>query len=274
MPGAHAGETWPRTPPEFESAARGMCSSTGTKGFAPPGPILHAGPPRTALVTEVEVRRAGTRVLRDIRRFGLLPFTDPKATSLVSLVADGPVSGSWWGHPAGQWIYRVGEDLERHPEILALKLWRGKVTLVHRRLWPALVRIGESRAAWQFTGLGKDELQLLRLVERRGSLRTDRSPPRFAGKPKQFRSTLHLLESRMLVLSRSIHTDTGAHALEVRSWASWAVATRTPPFPGPLDGAERLIESSAVRLDPGVGSRGPFGWNRSRARPSRRKGRE
>jgi hypothetical protein len=61
--------------------------------------------------------------------------------SLAEAIAGGPIRGSWWGHPKGHEIFRVAEAVSEHPDVLVCKLIGGKVTYVHRRLWPALVRL-------------------------------------------------------------------------------------------------------------------------------------
>lgn len=61
--------------------------------------------------------------------------------SLAEAIAGGPIRGSWWGHPKGHEIFRVAEAVCESPEVLVCKLVGGKVTYVHRRLWPALVRL-------------------------------------------------------------------------------------------------------------------------------------
>jgi hypothetical protein len=63
--------------------------------------------------------------------------------SLAERVAGGPIRGSWWGHPAGHEIYRVLNEVRASPDVVAVRLIDGKVTLIHRRLWPALVRAAE-----------------------------------------------------------------------------------------------------------------------------------
>jgi hypothetical protein len=70
---------------------------------------------------------------------------------LVDAVAGEVVAGSWWGHPKGKHIFQVASVVEDSEEILSCRLLGGKVTFVHRRLWPALVRlrsvIGDERLA-------------------------------------------------------------------------------------------------------------------------------
>jgi hypothetical protein len=54
-----------------------------------------------------------------------------------------PIHGSWWGHPQGDEIYRVLSFLQESPDVLVCRVVDGKVTLVHRRLWPALIRAAD-----------------------------------------------------------------------------------------------------------------------------------
>ena len=60
--------------------------------------------------------------------------------NLAEYVAGEPIRGSWWGHPAGRDIFAVLTHLMESPDLVATRLINGKITLVHRRLWPALVR--------------------------------------------------------------------------------------------------------------------------------------
>ena len=77
-----------------------------------------------------------------VKRHGVvLQAARGPAPSLAEAVAGGPIRGSWWGHPKGQEIFRVAEAVSESPDILVCKLVSGKVTYVHRRLWPALVRL-------------------------------------------------------------------------------------------------------------------------------------
>jgi len=73
--------------------------------------------------------------------------------NVAELVAGEPIKGSWWGHPAGHTIYNTLESLNESPDVVRLRLVNGKVTLVHRRLWPALVRVAEHLTAKQLAAL-------------------------------------------------------------------------------------------------------------------------
>ena len=61
--------------------------------------------------------------------------------NLAELVVGAPVRGSWWSHPRHDEIFRVLNEAADSPDVVRLRLVRDKVTLVHRRLWPALVRL-------------------------------------------------------------------------------------------------------------------------------------
>ncbi len=63
--------------------------------------------------------------------------------NLAEFVAGEPIRGSWWGHKAGHEIFNVINEVLSSPDVVATRLINGKVTLVHRRLWPALVRLAD-----------------------------------------------------------------------------------------------------------------------------------
>jgi hypothetical protein len=63
--------------------------------------------------------------------------------NVAALVAGEPIKGSWWAHPRGHEIFNTLSDLDDSPDVVRLRLVNGKVTLVHRRLWPALVRVAD-----------------------------------------------------------------------------------------------------------------------------------
>jgi hypothetical protein len=60
---------------------------------------------------------------------------------LVEVILGEPIRGSWWAHPASHRIFAVLQVVEESGELLVCRLIAGKVTLVHRRLWPALTRL-------------------------------------------------------------------------------------------------------------------------------------
>jgi endonuclease-3 len=64
--------------------------------------------------------------------------------SLAEAAAGERIRGSWWGHPKSPEIFFAAEAIGESPDVLVCKLVEGKVTYVHRRLWPALVRLASS----------------------------------------------------------------------------------------------------------------------------------
>jgi hypothetical protein len=60
--------------------------------------------------------------------------------SLAQVVAGELLKGSWWAHPKGNEIFRLSRAIRRSPDVLVCRLVDGKITYIHRRLWPALVR--------------------------------------------------------------------------------------------------------------------------------------
>ena len=47
--------------------------------------------------------------------------------------------GGWWSHPKGNEIFLLSRAIRESPEVLVCRIVGGKVTYVHRDLWPALV---------------------------------------------------------------------------------------------------------------------------------------
>jgi hypothetical protein len=63
--------------------------------------------------------------------------------SLAAAVAGGTIRGSWWAHPKGRAIFRATRAVRESSDVLVCRLVDGKITYVHRRLWPALVRLAD-----------------------------------------------------------------------------------------------------------------------------------
>ena len=62
------------------------------------------------------------------------------APRMTEVIVGEAISGSWWAHPRGREIFRILQALAESPDTLTCRLVGGKVTLVHRRLWPAVIR--------------------------------------------------------------------------------------------------------------------------------------
>lgn len=82
------------------------------------------------------------QALAFVERHGVvLASARGKAPTLTEAIAGGPIKGSWWGHPEGKRIFAVLSAVQDHDDILVCRLLAGKVTLVHRRLWPAVAAL-------------------------------------------------------------------------------------------------------------------------------------
>jgi hypothetical protein len=75
------------------------------------------------------------------RRGVVLQAARGAVPSLAEQLVGAPIRGSWWAHPKGHEIFAVLTVVSEHPDVLVCKLIDGKVTYVHRRLWPALVKL-------------------------------------------------------------------------------------------------------------------------------------
>jgi hypothetical protein len=61
--------------------------------------------------------------------------------NLADFVTGGSRRGSWWTHPRGREIFAVTRSVRDAPDVLVTRLIDGHITYIHRRLWPALVRL-------------------------------------------------------------------------------------------------------------------------------------
>ena len=80
------------------------------------------------------------------------------APRLVEAILGEPISGNWWVHPRGRFIYNVLADVRDSDDVLVCRLLRCKVTLVHRRLWPALVRVANRFEPAQLEEVREDHM--------------------------------------------------------------------------------------------------------------------
>ncbi len=162
------------------------------------------------------------KTFKELKRFGLLLLSDPRVPSITRLVAGQPIRGSWWGHARGHDIFRVVSRIADHPDVAVTKLVSGKVTFVHRKLWPALLAIATARDAWQMNGLSRKARNLLQIVDRKREIRADQLPKSPKTSRSPWRQAVRELEERLLVYAEEFHSETGAHAKRLESWQHWA----------------------------------------------------
>ena len=63
--------------------------------------------------------------------------------SFVEAVAGEAISGNWWAHPRSHEIFALTRMIRESDDLLVCRLVDGKITYIHRRLWPALIRAAE-----------------------------------------------------------------------------------------------------------------------------------
>jgi hypothetical protein len=160
--------------------------------------------------------------LRWLERDGIVTLD-----ALIAKIVRGPVRGSWWAHPKGGEIFRVASALEDSPDVLATRLVGGKTTFVHRKLWPALLRVVTDRGyrARASAALDPAGKRLLRAVERsRAPVRLDEISARLGLATKEQKQARLEIERALLCRSASVHTESGRHAIVLESWRRWAPA--------------------------------------------------
>jgi hypothetical protein len=61
--------------------------------------------------------------------------------NLAEAIAGERIRGSWWGHPKGNLIYMLTTAVRDSRGVLVCRLIDRRITFVHRRIWPAIVRM-------------------------------------------------------------------------------------------------------------------------------------
>jgi hypothetical protein len=90
------------------------------------------------------------QALAFVKRHGIvLQAARGPVPSFAEFVTGAPIRGSWWAHPKGHDIFKLAEAVSESPDVLVCKLVDGKVTYVHSRLWPALVKLARRFRAGQ-----------------------------------------------------------------------------------------------------------------------------
>lgn len=196
--------------------------------------------------------QASPGLVNTLQDHGLLLASDATLPSVATIVAGEPVRGSWWAHPKSHAIFAALSALSRHPDAIAIPLISGKVTFVHRRLWPALLAIALARERWQTAGLSPQARALLKSVDTCGELQAS------GGAVRE-------LARRLLVRSEEVHTDKGSHAKRVEQWDRWAQRVGVKPLKDVVD-ARRAIEEAAAALTSPRGARSTLPWARATKR--------
>ena len=85
-----------------------------------------------------------------VRKHGvILASAKGTAPRLTEAIVGETIKDSWWTHPQSRRIYAILVSVSESEQVLACRLLNGKITLVHRRLWPSLVRLAKRFAPEQ-----------------------------------------------------------------------------------------------------------------------------
>jgi len=141
--------------PTRQPAKRGKAAAAGRAAASPRGAAVRAAAKRAAgkraaaqrapvarrraVVRPVGGRSPGNRWLAFVERHGVvLASARGPVPCVAEAVAGQPIVGSWWAHPKGKAIFAALSELDDADDVRCFKLVDGKVTFVHRRVWPAL----------------------------------------------------------------------------------------------------------------------------------------
>lgn len=156
---------------------------------------------------------ASKKAFAALKDNGLLLLQDKRLANLVNVVTGDTPAGSWWSHPRSGLVFQVLSELSDHPDVLLTKLVNKKVTLVHRKLWPALWTIVAQPEPWQLKGLSAAAKRLL-----------DQEHIVASG------AAVKEIEMRLLAHTREVHSDSGKHEVAVQPWAVWAQQNKVKPL--------------------------------------------
>jgi hypothetical protein len=140
------------------------------------------------------------------------------------------------------------------------KLISGKITFVHRKLWPALLAIGMAREPWQMNGLSRKARNLLQMVDRNGEVRSDRLPAPTKRMHAGWREAIRELEERLLVYAEEFHSETGAHAKRLESWRHWAARTKYKPRAMKVEEAEHRFSEILLAMNKRFKAKARLPW--------------
>ena len=185
---------------------------------------------------------------------------DAALPNVASLLAGEQVKGSWWIHPLANKIFAGLTKLADHEDVLFTKLISGKVTLIHRKLWPDFLSIATAREAWQKRGLSPAAIFLLRTIDDKHFVRTcDLEWPRRLQHAKVGAAAKEL-EARLLIHAEEFHTETGAHAKLLEDWKHWAEHVSFESELSPAAEARKRFERLIAGLNDEYRGKGRLPW--------------
>jgi hypothetical protein len=202
--------------------------------------------------------------LSQLEEYGLLLIQDPLLPCVTRIVAGGAIRGTWLAHPLAHETYAVLVALEDHPDVLHTKLLAGKVTMVHRRLWPSVLAVAVARSPWQLQGLSPGAKWLLEEVNEVTSVQTDllHLPLAIGNVRGGVPNVARELERRLLVHATEVHTPSGRHAKVLQAWTHWLSVVDPDLLLPPEPAARALLSDAVARLNTDFGASATLPWGR------------
>jgi len=117
-------------------------------------------PPPSSAFDPTNAARSVAAALAFVEAHGVvLEAAKGAAPRLIDAIAGQPIRGNWWSHPQANAIYNVLTEVRASEHVLVCRLVNGKVTLVHSRLWPALVKLAARFAPQQIAQVREEHTQ-------------------------------------------------------------------------------------------------------------------
>jgi hypothetical protein len=123
--------------------AKAKASAARAKAKARPKPKPKARARPRSKPTARRAAMGSSRWVKFVEKHGIvLASAKGPVPSIAEAVAGEPIVGSWWAHKKGKAIFAALCEIDDSPDVRCFKLVDGKVTFAHRKMWPALVRLG------------------------------------------------------------------------------------------------------------------------------------
>jgi len=189
------------------------------------------------------ITAAGRRRVADAlaRRGLLLVQGQAEIPSVADLLAGTPITTrgySWDYTPA----WSLTDEYERDRDVAIVKLFRGRRTLVHRRLWPAVDALAV--AARHRAHERQDLHPFLVIVERSAGIPLSELRRELALERREFDRTKRTLESWLCVFGRERDdVDYHTHEPALFPWSEGKIARGTQRRPAPADALEELAQA-------------------------------
>lgn len=125
------------------------------------------GRPLNSIVRRHEHVKTALEALAFVRKHGVVLASAKGAVPrLTEAIIGEPIKGNWWSHAKSRKIFGVLKAVSESDDVLVCRLIDGKITLIHRRLWPPLVRLAKRFAPEQLAQVREEHTPSGRHVSR------------------------------------------------------------------------------------------------------------